>query len=91
MFAVESINLKDLEELPLDVVQHVLWHFGDSNLGLEPGTFTARLLLTMSAADRENFARLHLAYPNYGFAFHAVGRVDGGLEKLRSIASAVFA
>ena len=68
----------------LEVAQHTLWHFGDSNLGLRPGTFVERLLLTMSAADTENLEKLRETFPEYGAAFTAVAREHWGLEWLRS-------
>lgn len=70
----------------LPIAQHVLWHFGDTNLGLQPGTFVERLLLAMSAADGENLAKLEVAFPGYAAAFKAVGRESWGLDWLRTMA-----
>jgi hypothetical protein len=70
----------------LPIAQHVLWHFGDTNLGLQPGTFVERLLLAMSAADAENLAKLAQAFPGYVAAFWAVGHESWGLDWLRTMA-----
>jgi len=72
----------------VEIAQDVLWHFGDVNLGQQAGTFTERLLLTMSAADSTNMAKLEAAFPGYGEAFRAVTREHWGLEWLRRMVKA---
>jgi hypothetical protein len=57
------------EGIPLDVVQHTLWHFGDEGLGVQPGKFVSRLLVTISAADAENRAKLASVFPDEVRAF----------------------
>lgn len=84
-------TLQGLDQLPIQVVWHVLWHFGDTNLGYQPGSFVERLLLSMNVADQENFRRLAEAFPDYARAFTAAKDEDGGLEALRSIAKLVNA
>ena len=81
---VETVH-KD-SSLPLQVAQHVLWHFGDEHLGLQPGEFTTRLLLTISAADKTNRDKLAVAFPDYVLAYRAVGNEPWGLDWLRKIA-----
>lgn len=66
------------------VAQHVLWHFGDRELGLEPGHFTQRLLATMSAADSENRAKLAQVFPDVAHAFHSAQQEAWGIEWLRT-------
>jgi hypothetical protein len=44
-----------VEAMPIEVVRHVLWHFGDVVLGEEPGGFVSALLTTMGRADKANF------------------------------------
>lgn len=75
-----------MEKIPvsLETAQHVLWHFGDTNLGVQPGTFTERLLVTISAADAENRAKLREVFPELVHAFECVQREHWGLEWLRS-------
>ena len=68
----------------LQVAQHVLWHFGDSNLGVEPGSFTVRLMEAASAADTSNLAKLETAFPELVYAWRCVAREPWGLEWLRS-------
>lgn len=74
--------------LPLDVVQHTLWHFGDTNLGIQPGHFVERLLILASAADPENLERLRVGWPEYVTAWEAVARKPWGLDWLRGIVKA---
>jgi hypothetical protein len=80
-----------VQVVTVEVAQHVLWHFGDSNLGLQPGTFVERLLNTMSAADAANLTKLSLVFPGYGEAFHAVAHEHWGLEWLRKMVKAAVA
>jgi hypothetical protein len=69
-----------------EVARHVLWHFGDYNNGLQPGKFTERLLLTISAADTGNRALLKRVFPEHVVAFEAVALKSWGLEWLQKIA-----
>lgn len=78
------MSVSDEPVVPLEVAQHVLDFFGDTNLGVQPGSFTTRLLQTISAADPANRERLALAFPEYVFAFNAVMQEPWGLEWLRS-------
>lgn len=68
----------------LEVARHVLWHFGDEELGVRPGSFVERLLATCSAADLGNLARLESAFPELVYAWRCVAREPWGLEWLRS-------
>lgn len=76
--------------LPLDVVRHVLWHFGDSVYGVEPGMFRQRLMLTVSSADKENRALLAKGFPEIVAAMNLAQWTEGGFEDLRSIAKAAL-
>jgi hypothetical protein len=69
----------------LDVARAVLWHFGDRNLGQEPGHFVARLLVLASAADEENLAKLRVGWPEHVYAWEQVARKAWGLDWLRGI------
>ncbi|UOE45513.1 hypothetical protein [Agromyces larvae] len=75
----------DLEQAPLMVLRHVLWHFGDANLGLRPSHFVERLLMLFAAADEVNFVRLRREFPEYAHAFTVIQRVEGGLDRARTI------
>lgn len=70
------------------VAQHVLWHFGDRNLGIEGGHFVSRLLVLASAADQENLEKLGQEWPEYVIAFRAVTSQQWGLDWLRAIVKA---
>ena len=76
--------------LPFDVVRHVLWHFGDSVYGLEPGKFAKRLMMTISSADQQNLALLAKGFPEIVAAMNLAQHVEGGFEELRSIAKAAL-
>lgn len=69
----------------LKVARAVLWHFGDTNLGTDPGHFVSRLLGTVSAADDENLALLRGAYPDLIGAWEKVAREPWGLDWLRGV------
>jgi hypothetical protein len=78
------------EGIPLEVVQHTLWHFGDRALGRQPGNFEARLLLLFAAADLENRAKLSTLYPAQFRAFEMAALHSGGFETLRDRAKAAL-
>jgi hypothetical protein len=73
------------ETVSIDVAHHVVWHFGVHNLGVQPGTFTERLLLTLSAADHATRERLRLAFPEHVALFVLAANAPGGIEWLREI------
>jgi|GEM_PF-3269395 len=72
---------------PVDVMQHVLWHFGDRMHGLEPGQFRVRLMLAVAIADQENRAKLRQVFPEIVGAMDEVQYEVGGLERLRAVVS----
>jgi hypothetical protein len=76
---------KKTPAVSVEVAQHVLWHFGDRELGQEPGSFTTRLLRTIAVADTGNRERLRLAFPEQVEAFVAVQLQSWGLEWLRGL------
>lgn len=52
-----------------EAARHVLWHNGDPR-GVQPGSFTEKILNAWSSADQENSARLALAFPLLATAVH---------------------
>jgi hypothetical protein len=74
--------------ISLGVAQAVLWHFGDTNLGVEPGGFWTAQLVAMTRADLTNRAQLALAFPEHVAAVAAVKDEPWGLDWLRGIAKA---
>lgn len=76
------------ENVSLDVAQHVLWHFGDYGLGLEPGNFTGLLLRAIAAADAVNRERLREVFPEHVRLVALVAGEHAGLEWLREIVRA---
>lgn len=77
--------------IPLDVVRHVLWFFGDAIYGQEPGRFTNQLMLTVSAADQGNREALAKAFPEVVGAMNLAQHSPGGFDELRAIAKAAAA
>lgn len=76
--------------IPLEVAQHTLWHYGDTNLGIQPSRFFGFLLQAFSVADVNNRAGLSLGFEDYATAF-AVARFDvDGIPKLRTAAWAAI-
>lgn len=78
----------DRPVITLEVAQQVLWHFGDTNLGVEPGGFWAAQLVAMTRADLQHRARLALAFPEHVAAVEAVKNQPWGLDWLRGIVKA---
>lgn len=74
--------------ISLDVARACLWHFGDTNLGIQPGHFVSRLFVLASAADEDNLARLRAGWPMHMAAFEAVKDKPWGLDWLRGIVKA---
>jgi 2-oxo-4-hydroxy-4-carboxy--5-ureidoimidazoline (OHCU) decarboxylase len=72
---------------PVDVMQHVLWFFGDRTYGVEPGSFRSRLMLTVSAADLENREALRRAFPELVRAMDFVQHETLGFEQMREQAA----
>lgn len=89
--AQRSVIEARVDEMPIEVVRQVLWHFGEVVLGEEPGGFFSALLVAMGRADAENFLKLSLVFEHYTNGFSAVARTDFGLELLRDRAKAVLA
>ena len=71
--------------ISLETAQRVLWAFGDTNLGVEPGGFFSALHVAIQRADTENRARLAVAFPEDVAAVDAVKMQAWGLDWLRGI------
>lgn len=72
-----------LAELRLRTARHVLWHYGDENLGVQPGGFMTLILQAFDRADQQNFAKLSDAFPLYGRFVREVKY--GDIENVRRI------
>lgn len=72
------------------VARAVIWYFGDTNLGVEPGGFVATLIKAITRADSENLEKLRLGFPDYVAAVVAIQREHWGLDWVRSLAREVF-
>lgn len=73
-------------QLSDEVMRHVLWHFGDRRVGVQPGGFIVKLLSAMGAADSLNRAKLAEGFPDYVTAFELVALQPWGLEYLIGLA-----
>lgn len=74
--------------ISLEAAQRVLWAFGDTNLGVEPGGFFSALHVAIQRADLENRARLAAGFPEDVAAVEAVKNQPWGLDWLRGIVKA---
>lgn len=74
--------------ISLEAAQRVLWAFGDTNLGVEPGGFFSALHVAIQRADLGNRARLAVAFPEDVAAVAAVKEKPWGLDWLRGIVKA---
>ncbi|SDG23203.1 hypothetical protein [Microbacterium sp. 77mftsu3.1] len=73
---------KPRTRISFKVVQHALYFFGDSNLGVQPDHFERRLFQLLSAATQDELDRLATIYPEHVAAFE-LGRNSWGVEALR--------
>lgn len=71
--------------ISVDVAQAVLWRFGDTNLGVDPGSFVSRLLATLGVADPENREKLRAAFPELVRTWELAACTPFGVETLRAI------
>ena len=81
--AIPDLNMR--LTVTVDVARAVLWHFGDRNLGIEPGHFRARLFVLASAADDDNLVRLETMFPEEVYAWRVCARASWGMEWLRDL------
>jgi tartrate dehydratase beta subunit/fumarate hydratase class I family protein len=90
---MSKTNLDELaaqaEALPIEVVQHVLWHAGDVVLGKDGGLFVSALLTTIGRADDENRLKLSLVFPEYVSGYVA-SHHDETHDRLRDRVKAEF-
>ena len=78
----------DRPTISLEAAQRVLWAFGDTNLGVEPGGFFSALHVAIQRADTVNRSRLAVAFPEDVAAVTAVKTEPWGLDWLRGIVKA---
>lgn len=45
--------------------RNLLWHYGDRELGWEPGSFTKNLIRALESADTMNRLRLLTVFPDF--------------------------
>jgi len=69
----------------LKVAREVLWHFGDTNLGMHGGHWVERLLWFLSACDEGNLERARSQWPEYTEAWEKATREPWGIDWLRRI------
>jgi hypothetical protein len=69
---------------PMEARQ-VLWHLREPG-GIEPGSFVAKLLTAMAAAEPGNLRRLGLGFPGYAAAMALALHDADGPARLQEIA-----
>lgn len=80
-----GLRTKIRNEVPVEVARAVLWHFGDRELGQEPGEFVKRLLDLLMVADLDNQARLTRAgFHWYAFTVYNAQNHGDGMDWLRA-------
>ncbi|MFD5137493.1 hypothetical protein ACFWMX_14825 [Streptomyces sp. NPDC058378] len=70
-----------------DTARHVLWHYGRPG-GMQPGSYTERLMEAIDAADMVNAEKLRGAYPELVSAMLAAKNDLDGIDCLQQIADA---
>ncbi|MGW3594956.1 hypothetical protein [Streptomyces sp. NPDC005167] len=65
--------------------RHVLWHYGSEG-GLQPGSFTQRLMEAVDAADIVHAELLRLGFPELVTAMLAAKNDLDGISRLQQIA-----
>lgn len=71
------------DDLDLNIARQVLWHFGDTNYGWQPGDFASALMLAIGRADPSNLDKLYRGFPQYVELMTAVQREVWGFDWLR--------
>ena len=71
-----------LDTIDTSDARHVLWHFGDYVYGIQPGSFVASLITTLTHADLRNRIRLTGAFPGVGLAVGMMMTTPDGHEQL---------
>lgn len=75
----------------LVAAQHVLWHYGDEHLGVQPGAFLTHLLRALAVADLDNRARLALGFDEYVRPVAMWRSGPEGVDELRFAVKAALA
>ncbi|MGW9238167.1 hypothetical protein ACWGRL_05425 [[Kitasatospora] papulosa] len=70
-----------------ETARHVLWHYGRPG-GIQPGSYTERLMEAIDAADVVNAEKLRAAYPELVSAMLTAKNDMDGVKSLREIAGA---
>lgn len=74
--------------IPQHTARHVLWFYGQDG-GIQPGTFTQKLIGTIDSADLENAGLLANAYPSLVAAVIAAKCDPDGIAALQRIAGGI--
>lgn len=70
----------------ITAAQGVLWVLAmDTEVGVQPGAFTADLINFMSMADKDNLSKLSLGFPALATAVDMYKNKPGGAEIMRHL------
>ncbi|WP_327160490.1 hypothetical protein [Streptomyces zaomyceticus] len=77
--------MSDETAISPETARHVLWLFGRQG-GVQPGSFTQRLMAAIDAADVLNQQKIANEYPDLVAAIRMAGNDDTGIATLQQIA-----
>lgn len=70
----------------VETARNVLWYFGDSERGWQPGSFTESLIKTVCKADMENISRLSRGFPVLVSMVNTAKTYMNGMQLLQEFA-----
>lgn len=77
--------MSDETTISTETARHVLWLFGRKG-GVQPGSFTQRLMAAIDVADVLNQQKIANEYPDLVAAIRMAGNDDTGIATLQQIA-----
>lgn len=66
----------------MNAYREVLWAYGHTDVGFQPGSFTEALINALMRADQLNFRKLESVYPEYAEAVNIAKNSENAREDL---------